>query len=457
MAQATFSVGGLASGMDTQSIIDKLVQLESRPLAFLQQREAAIRSQVSLLGDLASRLADLRTAAADLSSGGVVALQATSTGPSVSAAPGAGAITGTYDVRVTTLATAAKWRSGAVDAAHALQPGTLTLRIGDASYPPPDAQSGLPAPIRVTGGESIDDLAAALRATGAPIAVAVLDDGTSRYLSVTTLSTGAASRLEIDFSPDEPGATATPLSDPTPFHQSTDASFTVDGLSFTRPSNVVTDALPGTTLTLRSEGGPAETLTIADDVTGTQARLQRFVAAYDTLISAVQKQLAVTKDTDRATTLAGDTAIRSLQQALQRLTSTAVPGLGAVRALADVGVRTERDGTLSLDTSVLASALARDPAGVDAAFGDAASGIAQQVSRLADAYAAPTTGLLALQQTGMQDRIRSLDDQQAALQGRIDAYRDGLVAQFTAMENVVGQLKTIGNFLTSQDAAADKK
>lgn len=461
MAESLFSVGGLASGMDTQSIIDKLVQLESQPLTLLQQRQSAYRAQVSVLGDLASRLGDLDTATKQLATGGVLAFQAASANASFSASPTSQATAGSYDVRVTALASAAKWRSGPFGAADAIRAGQLTITTG--------AAPARTFTVDVTAGESLADVADAIRRSGAPISAAVLNDGTSSYLSLTATSTGyegsdPASALGVSFGPPaaNPGDPPPPPPsgvDPTAgaaTRAATNAAFTVDGLAFTRRSNDVTDAVPGVNLTLKGTGAQ-ETLSVAADTTGTQAQLQKFVDAYNGLMAAVQKQLAVTKDTDRSRTLAGDSTVRGLSQALQAIGSTRIAGLTSVRSLADLGVKTQRDGSLTIDAAALASAVARNPAAVNAVFADAASGVAGVTSRLVTTYTASGTGLLSLRQSGLERQISSLDDQAATLQNRIDAYREGLVKQFTAMESVVGQLKSVGNFLTMQDNQNTKK
>jgi flagellar hook-associated protein 2 len=450
VTQSTFAIGGLATGMDTQSIIDKLVQLESRPLTSLQQRQAACSSQVSLLGALASSLGTLQTAADGLATGGVVALRATSSNTAFSAAPGTGAVAGSWSVRVDTLATAAKWRSAGFGAGDAIQGGTLSLTVGGKPYLGPDGQ-----PIAVAPGESLSDIAAAIRATGAPVSATVLDDGSRTYLSLTNLATGYAGdpspALAVAFAQADPETGGV---DPTAGASAlapTNASFSIDGLTFTRPSNTVSDALPGTTLALSAEGGPAETLAIGADTAATRSALQKFVDAYNGVMAAAQKQLAPAQGTDRASTLAGDSTVRGLAQRLSSLISSRV-GAGTVRSLADLGVKTQRDGTLSLDSAALDAAVARDPGAVDALFSDASSGIAHLVDGIAGTYTASTTGLLVVRQGGLQRQITDLGAQATALQARIDAYRDGLVAQFTAMEQVVGQLKTIGAFLTSQQS-----
>ena len=113
MADPVFTVGGLATGMDTQSMIDKLVSLESRPLTLLQKHQSAFKSQVSTLGDISSKLAELQTAAKSLGANGALGLKTTSTNTAFSATPGTSAVAGSYDIQVQHLATPTKLRSDA--------------------------------------------------------------------------------------------------------------------------------------------------------------------------------------------------------------------------------------------------------------------------------------------------------------------------------------------------------
>ena len=66
-----FTVGGLASGLDTNSIVDKLVAIESLPITQNQAQQSALTVQISSIGDLVSKIKALSTAATNLSTGGV--------------------------------------------------------------------------------------------------------------------------------------------------------------------------------------------------------------------------------------------------------------------------------------------------------------------------------------------------------------------------------------------------
>src|SRR5512142_661273 len=96
---ATFTASGLATGMDTSSIIDSLVQLESKPIDRLKSQQADFKTQVSSLGSLISKLSALSTAADDLGTNGVFASKVTSTHTTFSVTPGTAATAGRYSVQ----------------------------------------------------------------------------------------------------------------------------------------------------------------------------------------------------------------------------------------------------------------------------------------------------------------------------------------------------------------------
>lgn len=438
---STFQAGGLASGLDTNTLIDKLVQTRSLPLTQLQKLQAGVQSQISMVGTIASRIADLDTAARALSTGGVLASKATSTNTSFSARPGSGAVPGTYAVQVLTLATAAKARSQAFASTDLVQGGTLDLTV-----------QGQLFSVTLTDGSSLDDAVAAIRASGAPVSAVVLDDGTNRYLSITSTASGhsltgvPADALSIVET--STGTGGKPLG-ATITQAAQNATLTVDGLLFTRQSNEVSGAVPGTTLSLVSQGGAAETLNLNSDAAGTSAKLKTFVDAYNAVIGLVQGQLAVSPTTDRNSTLAGDLSIRTLQSQLQALTSATVTGLGNVRTLADIGVKTNRDGSLAIDDTVLATAIARDPAAVNAMFSTASTGIGALASTLATNYTRPTDGILTARSSSLATKATDMAFQATRLQAQLDAYRTLLVLQFTAMEQLISNLKNSGTFLDS--------
>jgi len=447
-----FTASGLASGMDTSSIVNQLVALESQPITLLQNQQAAVQTQVSALGAIASALSSLQSAADDLGQNGAAASTASTSSTDFTATPGTQAIPGRYSVEVDQLAQAAKWRSTGLASDQTVEGGTLTLTVQGKTYDP----------ITIQDGSSLSDLASAIRQSGAPVSAAVLNDGTRSYLSLTAQDTGfppglsAADALGVSFRAGQ-DASGNPLpqtgQDPgfSQIQAAQNAVVTIDQLKFTRQSNVITDALPGTTLNLTAaDPGQAEDLVLTTSAAATQQRLQTFADAYNGVMSLIQKQLNVDQGTDRSTSLVGFSSIRSLQAQLQQALVTQVPGLSTVRTLADLGFKTNGDdGSLSIDTPTLENALARDPAAVNQIFSTAQSGISSLVDSLVDLNTRPADGAISIDEDSLKNQISSMNDEISSMQERVDSYRQSLLAQFTAMETTVSQLKTMGSYLTA--------
>ena len=463
----SITASGLVSNIDTASIVDQLVALESRPITLLQKQQSAFKTQVSLLGDLAAKLASLQSAAQDLGTSGILAAKVASSNTAFTATPGTGALAGSYSVRVDQLAQPAKWMSAAFADGTGMASGTLQLTVKGTTYPAAPA-----APITITDGMSLQDVAYAIRQTGAPVSATVLstwDPATQKnvsYLSVTSRDTGFTpggdpltdpdGALQLQYTPDGLGTGQLPAF--AVKQKATNALFSIDGVDFVRQSNTVTDAIAGVSLGLKKGAvapalGTAEDLVLSTDADATRAKLQKFVDAYNGVMTLVQRQLAVTKDTDRSTTLAGDSTVRTLQARLQSILTNVVAGLPGVRTLADAGIKTGRDGSLSIDATTFSGALSRDPAALDALFSTPTTGISAFVTGLVSQLTNSTDGILTAHQKGLTARISAIDDQTAALQRRIDAFKANLVKQFTAMESTLSSLKTTGNYI-SQNLAA---
>jgi flagellar hook-associated protein 2 len=445
-----FSVGGLASGLDTTSIIDGLTKLEQQPLDALRTQQNGFRTQVSMIGQLVSKIATLQAAAKTLSDSGTVGVKTTSTNADFNATATSKAQAGTYTVSVQGLASSAQDRSAAFASDTApVKGGTLALTVQGVSYDP----------ITISDGESLSDVAGDIRALGAPISAVVLNDGTRSYLSITNLTTGftgadASTALQINET--STGSTGQSLG-LTSTHDATNAAFTVDGLAFTRQSNTVTDAVNGTTLTLKGQTNTKEALTLEYDTAATTANLQGFLNAYNDIINTATTDLAQGGgNTDRNATLAGDSTLRSLIASAQQLMTTSV-GSGSVRTLADLGIKTNfQDGTLSIDSARLTTVLQSNSAAVNNIFSQTGTGIGAATQTLSDLYTNIVDGLFTSRAQNLNTRIKQMDGDADQMQIRVDEFKTNLTAQFTAMEQIVSGLKSAGSFLTQQSAQASK-
>src|SRR5581483_5054407 len=240
----------LASGLDTQSIIQGLTKIEQQPLDTLRTQQSDFKTQVSVIGQLVGKIQALQTAAKALSTNGAVGTKATTVNTDFTASPGPQTQAGSYQVSVQSLATAAQQRTvGFTPDANGnttVKGGTLNLTVQGVAYDP----------ITITDGESLGDVAGAIRATGAPVSAVVLNNGSQQFLSVTDLDTGftgADNSTALNITESSTGTQGQSLGFTQVGQGAQNALVTVDGLQFTRQSNTITDAIPGTTLTLKGK------------------------------------------------------------------------------------------------------------------------------------------------------------------------------------------------------------
>lgn len=135
------------------------------------------------------------------------------------------------------------------------------------------------------------------------------------------------------------------------------AVFTVDGIAVSKVSNTVSDVIPGVTFTLSKEAATAN-LTVAQDTAGVSSSISGFVKAYNDLSATLKNVSAYDAATKVAATLQGDSTVRALQTQLRGMLSTAVAGSsGVLSSLSDIGITTQKDGSLALNQAKLDSVM----------------------------------------------------------------------------------------------------
>ncbi len=345
MALGPVSFGGLASGFDTQSIIEAILRAESRPLERLRARQDLLRRKEAALDELRARLAafegSLRGLTPEITFRARVATVSDET--LLAATPGASAEAGLFSVEILSLASAHKVRSNGFAAPDQglVADGTITLRAGD----------GDPITLEVSaaqGNNSLEALRDAINAQDAGIAASIVYDGTAYRLVVRSAETGLANAMTITDTTDLGLADGANL-----VTSAADASLRVDGLSVTSSSNRVSGVLAGVTLDLRgvTTAGPV-TVEVKEDIEGVVRAVQSFVEAYNDLLEFFRRQF----DRAQPGPLATDSTARSAVFALQLLVTSGVEGipLGGIRSLSAIGVSVDgKTGALSLDTAAL--------------------------------------------------------------------------------------------------------
>lgn len=446
----TISVGGLATGLDTNKIIDQLVALEHRPLDIVQgQHDDAVARQKALR-TFGSKVFALLNAANDVrTSDSVIARKATSSDSSVvTATAGGGAVPGTTTVNVLALA-----RGAIATSATGKTSTTATIASGAGSFVF-KVGTGANQTVAIDATTTLQKLATDINALDAGVTASVVNAGTTAVpdyrLRLATRDTGTSHDLTIVTDNTTLGVAVT--------QGAQNASFTVTGFAtpLSRERNTFDDVIPGVRLGLTALGGPV-TVSVDTDVAGVTAKVQDFVTAFNDLVTFVNTESEVKQDTsstDRSVTagpLAFDSTVRTILSGIHGVLSDAIPALGGnITLLAQVGLTTERDGTLAFDTDKLATALTQDEQGVGALFGGNASsgGVADRLNTYLTALTR-SGGLIDIRTDGVAKQITAFEDQLAAGQQHIDDFEQSLRTTFASLEVLVNSLQSQGAFLLS--------
>ena len=453
--QPTINVGGLASGLDTNSIISQLMAVERLPRDALANQLTVDQAKQSVLQGFQTQLMSVESAAQDVRSLTLWQQQQTVTSGDttrISAAmvSGAGAGIGGYQVDVSQLASSAQRTYSFTSPATA---GRITIDGHDT---------------QVAAGASVGDVVSAINTDpNATVYAAATDSGTLVLSSRATGDTGTGFIQVSD-------ATGALTEQTAKAKQGKDALFAVDGVAGSSSSNDVTNAIAGVRLTLggvTTTSGPI-TVTVAPPSVNTDAvkqALQSFVTTYNSTLDAINARLTERTvqnpqtDEDReAGMLNGDGTLTDMLTQMRQAIYTAVPGLpNGMNSLSDIGISTgdasttisqdALDGKLTIDESKLDDALANNPQGVRNLLAGAnnVGGWARSFESVV--HAADTTGgTLDTAINGQGDEIKRLQSDISDWDERLALKQQTLQAQFTAMETALSQSQTQGQWLTSQ-------
>ncbi|RME25580.1 MAG: hypothetical protein D6806_07635 [Deltaproteobacteria bacterium] len=435
----TFRAGGIFSGLDTNSIIEQLVQIERIPIQKLEERQGKIDQQKAALSDIETALGDLEDAMKELGTlGSLLSYNATSSDESVVRVSATGeAAAGKHTITVQQLARAEQDRSQAFgSASDEVKAGTLTITV----------QGQNPVDVTIDPGDTLADVAYKINTSGARVTAAVIDTGTSAYLTLYATDTGH----EIGTSPSDAvtiqenytGTTGQELSF-TETVTAQNAQFTFDGLSIERRSNTVSDVVDGLEFTLLDDtSAPSATISVEPDSDGLKENLKKFIDAYNSVATLLDAQLSYTEG-QPAPALFGDGTLRNLMMRLGSVISESVSGTStSFSTVGSVGIELTSGGLLALNEADFADAVSADFRGIAEIFLAQNTGVFDKLQSVIDDYTDIVDGLFKYKREALNDQYRNLSDQIARMEDRVDQYEKQLVAQFTYMETVIAQLQS---------------
>jgi len=449
------AIDGLISGLQTTDLINSLMQAEAIPQTLLKNKVTDSTNFISAMQALNSKVAALADSAAKLAKPAGTDLHTASTSSTtVTATAGTGAVDGTIDFTVDRLAQSQVTVTGPLTE-WPDQPPTLTFVAADGTTKQITAASS-----------SLADVAAAINQAGAGVSAtrvaAGLDPATGQQLyrlQLSSTKTGAAAAFTAyrGTAADVAAGTATNiLSDAgsSQVRQAQDAQLTLwagtgAAQTVTSATNSFADVLPGVTVSVTAASTSPVTLTVARDDKSISAAAGSLATAVNDILTFIGQKQAVSTSTDAAggTVVTGGvfTGESSVRDVNQKLVDAVIAPIGSVSP-STYGISITRDGAVTFDQDVFATAMAADPDAVKTAVATIAQRVADAATDASDTY----TGSISLKIKGEQSTVKSLNDQITDWDGRLADRRATLEKTYANLEVQLQQLQSQSSWLTGQ-------
>lgn len=434
---------GVTSNIDYQTLISQLVSVKQISINQLTSEKTLLERKNSAYSALSSRVEDLKTAADALrtDTGFKDFTTTVSDSNMLGATASSSASNGNYQIVVSTIAKSHKIAADGT----ASSTSTVAGAAGLFSF---KTGSGTVQSVNVDATTTLTGLKDSINALKAGVTATIVNDGNAANpyrLVLTSDNTGTANAITIT-------QNDTSLLFPTTLQAAVDASFTVDGLTCTRSSNSVSDVITGVTLDLKA-GDPAKTITLSvnRDTSSIEKKVSALVDKYNAVVSYIKSNNRYDSTTKTAGVFFGDPVARSVWEDLRNVMTSAVSGLpDTMNRLLHIGVKSDSEGMLTVDSSKLKSALSSNFTDVVNLFvkGASTAGFGSLVYDKASSINDFVDGRIKSKQAGLSKNITALNNDIREKESELTSYENQVRAQFTALETMLSGLKTQSSYLS---------
>ena len=449
------------SSIDVAAIVEQLMTVENKPLDKIQTQIEQKKLVISDLGTIKSKVATFQDALTLFQAPSTFnnSLASSSDATIVSATASNGAVKGNHSVTVTSLATATRntvtgytssTASATVDATNGFAitvAGTTYNTNGNKTV------SGVVTANAVTvlgASPSITDLKNWINGLGVNVSASVVETSGSSNWALMIQGTQTGTTNAVSFS----GLTGVPatLTD-TSVTTAANASFIVNGTTFSRASNTVNDVIDGLTLSLNKASGTAQTISVGKGTDVSNDVINTLIKAYNEVMSTHKSMTANSANSDKPGNFAKSPAtlsfINQIKDSFAKGISYTANGTLTTMSLSTLGIDLQLDGTAKFNSASFATASAaglRDTLALGVTMGYVSS-----TSNLSTFLTAQvkTGGALNSQITSETTAVQDLTKRKDNLQIRLNSIKTNLVSQYSSLNALLYQLSSTSNSLTS--------
>jgi flagellar hook-associated protein 2 len=226
-----------------------------------------------------------------------------------------------------------------------------------------------------------------------------------------------------------------------------------------RSSNAITDAIPGVTLALlKTTGTGTVSINVTRDNGAVKESIKKFAAAYNDIVKFVNERTTYDVATKKGALFFGEPTAKGFLTQLRQSLSAPVSGLTSYSSVGEIGFKTERDGTITVDEAKLDSVLSANYNAVKSLFINqtAAAGVAQRVNVAIDAIDDIGTGSLTVRKNALTKQLSNLTAEIGRKEDSLSAYEEALKRQYAALDGLLSQVKGQSTFLQSQQSQGSR-
>ncbi|CAD7564053.1 Flagellar hook-associated protein FliD [Citrobacter europaeus] len=401
--------------------------------ANLQNEQNELNAESSGLDSLSTALTNFQTAIDALNSNtdGPLTFSATSNNDANTVSANSEAQAGTYSFYVSALAQAQQTTFSMSDDQYSAS-GTFTLSMDDGTTMDIDlAAADEDGDSFIDASELVDAINDSDDNPGVSAAL-VKTDGTTTIM-LTSDTTGKQSGFSVSVSGNDDLAAAESSSEQM-LTNPQDAEIHLgneDGPAITSSSNTFDDVIPGVTMTFSEVSDPTDpddvtTFTVAEDSSGSQAKVQTFVDAYNTLIDTIDSLTSYGDDDTAAGVFAGDAGMNSLANQMDDIAHASYGGVSIV----DYGITLDSDGHLQIDSTQFSEEMEENPDGLTSIFVGEDSMVAQ-MDDLMESYLDSSNGIIAMRQENIDDQQSKIQDESDQLTETYNTNYERYVEEYT--------------------------
>ena len=445
-----FGVDGLVSGLNTGAMVDAMVGVYSLPQKALEKQIESTESKQQAIAGVMNRLDKMDDAIQDIQDEDdfkVYKADYEET-DAFKVTTENGAIPGNYTIKVNTLATTELELTQGFDdklSTGVVAEGDLVVTYGSTSSTITIDSSNSSLSKLAAAIDEIDGLSAYVLNTGA--------DSEPYKLVVQGEDTGEDNAISFDTSGLTGSGTVPSFTEQ---RSAADAEIEINGITVIDSDNEFGSAVPGLDIEVFQTNSSAENVTVSLDKDTIEDNLEKIFSAYNQVVQYVGQKSVHSSEMGISGPLVGETAVTRVLRNIQAVVSEEYSTGTTLNSLSLMGIETQSDGTISIDSSALGDALDDYLDDVVAMFTDEDGGFSNAMRDQIDVYTDPVDGTLESYKDSLGARVRDLEKSVDDYDYRIQRYEERLRSQFSTMESLLGGMQGTSNYMSAYLGGASK-